>query len=295
MANLQAKLGRYLRGLGHGLRHFRPQYAYKLFSGDNHAIRRTLHGFRIIVDLSDPVIGRSILLSGTYEKNVTDALLRLLRPDTHFLDIGANIGWFSLLVAAHAPQGKVFSFEPDPRVFEMLSANIALNGYGGIIQAYHNAASDHAGEIIVTDLGNASNYGARFTGYDAAALAALHHGPNPKSSRVQAVAIDELLPDTRIDLVKADIEGFEPYAFRGIARLLERDRPRIVTEFAPSNLEKLGGTTGEAYLEFFTQRGYRLNVIDGAGNLVDCGQDAARVMDYYHAHGGHHLDLCLLG
>lgn len=294
MSRFSSKLARYWRGVRHGLRHFKFRYGMKLFSASDFAIRRTVYDFLILINVMDRTLGRSILLSATYEENVTRAILDQLKPDTHFLDIGANIGWFSLLVASRCPQGRVYSIEPDPGVFQLFSAAIALNGYNEIIEAHHLAASDAEGELIVTDLGNPTNYGARFTGRSQEDLAPFVHGPNPSATKVRAVAVDDLLPDAQVDLVKVDIEGFEPYAFQGMARLIERCHPVIISEFAPSNLENLGKTSPEAFLQFFVERGYRLNVIGPQGEAIPCGNDAARVMDYFHQNGGHHLDLLFL-
>lgn len=286
-----AKIKTYSQGMWAGLRRFRPRYLMKLFSGDDHAVRYTLHGFSVLVNVNDWTVGRSILMKGTYETNVTHAIAQFITPEVRFLDVGANLGWFSLFVASQAPQAQVYSFEPDRRIFDLLTVNIALNGFGERVHAHHMAVSDSDGELIITDLGFADNYGARFTHSDRALLEEWVSSDQVEWGMVQAVAIDSLLPDLDFDLVKIDIEGFEPLAVRGMTQMLERCKPVIACEFAPTNMEVFGKVDPQDFLKDFVARGYTLHIIQEDGSLLDCGTDTAKVMLYLDEITGHHIDL----
>ena len=92
---------------------------------------------------------------------------------TRFVDVGANIGFFTLAVAQRAAQGKVWSIEPDPQNVRLLRANVMLNGLEGRVEVHHAAASDAAGEVFFSTLGYDRHIGSRFTAKDAATLRAL--------------------------------------------------------------------------------------------------------------------------
>ncbi len=286
------KIRRYAGGLWAGLRRFRLRYLIKLFSGDAHAIRHTLHGFLVVADLNDWTVGRSILMTGTYERNVTRAIEQFLKPDTQFLDVGANIGWFSLFVASQCPQATVHSFEPDSRVYDLLTVNVAINAYRNRVHIHNMAVGEEHGELIITDLGAQNNYGARFTHNDRRVLEKWIHGDEVTWGTVESVAIDEFLPETDFDLVKIDIEGFEPVAVRGMEQMLARCKPIVACEFAPSNIEAFNDDiTPQQFLKAFIERGYTVHIIDPDGALIDCGTDSDRVMAYMDGISGHHLDL----
>src|SRR4029079_568435 len=74
---------------------------------------------------------------------------------------------------------------------------------------------------------------------------------------------DLLHADLPVDLVKLDVEGFEPRVVRGMERMLARCRPIVVSEYAPSNLRALGGTQPEEYLAWFHAHGYAARILDG--------------------------------
>lgn len=251
------------------------------------------YGFAIALNAADRVIGRQLLEGGLHEGEVISVLLPYLRRDTRFLDVGANIGFYSLLAASRCPEGKVFSFEPDQRNFQLFQTSIAYNGYNALIAAYPFAVSDEEAVITVSDLGNAMNSGARFTAKDEGVLRSKVHGPSPQFRHVRAVALDTFLDDARIDVMKIDIEGHEPFALKGMAGLLKRNRPVIFAELAPSNLRDLANVTPEAFLAFFTDLGYELHVIAGAGP-VGYGRDIAKLMDYFRRAEAHHLDILAL-
>jgi len=288
-----AKLKSYSQGLLAGLRHFRPLYVTKLFSGDAHGVRHTLHGFRVVANINDWAVGRSILMKGTYETNVTTVIDRLIKPDIRFLDVGANLGWFSLYVASQAPQATIHSFEPDPQIVDLLRANVALNHFGDRITPHHMAVSDSDGELIVTDLGFHDNYGARFTHSDRELLEKWVNKDSDGAQwdTVKAVSIDSFLPEQDFDLIKIDIEGFEPQAMAGMEKLLARCKPVVVSEFAPTNMTEFGKIDPEQYLKDFVGRGYTLHIIEPDGSLTDCGTDSAKVMRYIDGISGHHIDV----
>ncbi len=294
MQPVLSKLLRYGQGALSSLARVRSHSLLKLLTRSSDTLQYCdRYDFSIVVSTHDPAIGRPLLFKGEYEENVISVLGQHLQPDTHFLDIGANIGYYSLFVARHAPQGRVLCFEPDLQNFRRLQASIAYNGFSDRVQAHNLAVSDEASTLVVSDLGNAANSGARFTGKSQAQLQAHIHGANPYFREVQAVRLDDFLADQRIDLIKIDIEGHEPYAFRGMEQILQRQRPTILAEFAPSNLRSLGNADPQRFLQEILDLGYAVSAITLQGNCLDFGQDSAALLSHHQQQKRHHTDLLL--
>ncbi len=288
------KLHRYAGGVLRGLRGWRPKHLAAGLGGSPWVVRRLdALGFDMVLDLHDPAVSRPLLLAGDYEPHVTHALLGLLRDDTHLLDIGANLGYFSLLAAAKCPHGRVFSVEPDPQNFRAFSASIALNAFGGHITAVQTAASDEDGTATLSDLGNAANRGARFTAKTRSALEARVHGPAPTFTEVRMARLDRLFAGERIDVVKIDVEGHEPPALRGAEGLLRECKPAILLEFSPGNIINIAGEPPESPLKFLRELGYSWQVLNDDGTRGTPETDPAALIARLQASGEHHADLLL--
>ena len=89
-----------------------------------------VQGFKMIVDVGDRWgVGRKIYVQREYDPVETSYLMQVLKPGMLFLDIGANIGYFTLLAAsAVGPEGRVIAVEPEPKNYRVLTKNLALNG-----------------------------------------------------------------------------------------------------------------------------------------------------------------------
>lgn len=251
------------------------------------------HDVLIILDTRDPAVSRPLLCTGRYEDGVTRALMSRVQPDTHFVDIGANVGYFSLLVANRAPLGRVFSFEPDPRNFRLLSAAICLNGLENTITARMAAVSDSDEPVYFSDLGYTASLGSRFTSKTPDALRRHATSEIPDPVQVDTVSLDSALSDERVDLLKVDIEGYEPHAFNGMRELLRTQHPIVVTEFAPGTIQHMTGTDPRDLLALFRELGYSVAILNADGTA---GRGSADIDDIISRvnRGGHHVDLLLV-
>lgn len=294
MSTFAQKLCRYAGGILRGLRRWRPKHLAAGLGGSPWVIRRIDRwGFDMLLDLHDTAVSRPLLLAGDYEPHVTHVLLNLLRENTHFLDIGANIGYFSLLAATRCPQGRVFAVEPDPQNFRLLSASVALNGLQERITAVQTAASDEDGVATLSDLGNAKNRGARFTAKTRAALEAQVHGAAPTFTEVRMARLARLFADECIDVVKMDVEGHEPPALRGAEGLLRACKPAILLEFSPGNIINIVGESPEAPLNFLRDLGYHWQIIADDSRLSAPADDPGVLVRQMQESGQHHADLLL--
>jgi len=247
------------------------------------------HGFTILVSARDRVVGWSIVEKGHYERRFTDHLCSFLTPETRFLDVGANIGYYSLLAASRSPRGRVYSFEPDPNNFRLLERSVARNGFQGIVEAHPYAVSDRNETLAISDLGNRPNYGARFTSKNPDDLRRI---ADAGLREVRAVKLDDFLKDRPVDVIKMDIEGFEPYAVRGMHDLLARHRPVLFLEFAPTNLRLFGNTAPEDFLRDLVSRGYEVRVA-WRTRIVGFGNDVGSIMRHFQERKRQHIDLVL--
>lgn len=240
--------------------------------------------FAIYVQEEDEQVGRHVLRD-SYEPNVTTVFRRYVRPGMQVLDIGANIGYFTMLSASLVgPSGGVFAIEPNPDSVKLLEASRRENGYENV-RIFQVAAGRAPGLLV---LNRASS-----NAMTSAVPEAVSH--LVRSTTVPSFRIDDLVPsDVKIDFIKIDVEGAEYNALLGARALIARSRPTIVSEFSPKTMPGISGIDGMGYLRFLLDDlGYQLSVIDPEGGLVHCGGDAQRVMDAYDARGTDHIDLLL--
>jgi len=198
----------------------------------------TLHdGIRMELVLNEYVQSQ-LYLFGAFEPATVKVLKRLVKSGDTVLDIGANVGYISLVLAkCVGNSGKVFSFEPDSKNFASLKRNLALNADCNI-EPIAKAVSDSHQPIRL--------YHAKFD-FNAGAHSML---PSEKHSsdfvEIEATTIDEFVTShglKKIDVIKIDIEGAEMKAFNGMTETLRNSRPLIVCELCEEHQVRAGYTT----------------------------------------------------
>lgn len=194
------------------------------------------------------------IIAGTYEKATASMLQHRLSPGMHVLDIGANQGFHTLSMAYHvAPGGKVFAFEPNPRTFPYLEANIASHGLGGTVTLHSQAASDRVGQSEFRQV----------HGYSAGSYLAdllKEDGRDQLAGRtveIQTVDIAEFVRSQgrEPDLIKIDVEGAEDVILRTLAPTLDPARTDVIIEVNPSLIEAVAGLTN--FFELVERLGYK--------------------------------------
>jgi FkbM family methyltransferase len=163
---------------------------------------------------------------GTYEPEETDLMVALARGKNRFLDIGANVGWFSLHIArALNPINRiVYALEPVKGSYDVLMANIALNGLDHVIRAFNLGAGDRPGQL---------HFSVPKSRPGAASLIDLHPDWASEQQVCSVTTLDAFLAEQaadKIDLVKCDVEGAELMVMRGATRLLSKDQPVLLLE-----------------------------------------------------------------
>jgi FkbM family methyltransferase len=192
---------------------------------------------------------------GVLEPGLLHLFRSLVRPGMAVIDVGANVGIFTLHAARLLEgQGSIFSFEPAPRTFRILEDNIQVNGFkeSGIVHLRRQAVSDYAGTSRLAIYPRDCGHNTLFP-----------DGPPEESVDVDVVALDDALAGAgNIDVVKIDAEGAEPLILRGMQRMITQNPGiRIFLEFAPSHLAR-AGVKPEEFLAELRSYGLNLALVD---------------------------------
>jgi len=200
--------------------------------------------------LADHVMRDHIRSSGTWEPEIGQILCELF-PDRGgtFVDVGANVGYFSALIANRFPEATIHAFEPHPLTYQVLQLNVWR--FDSRVKTYPWAASEERSTVALVTSQN--NLG------DTKGLAASNHLIS--STVAPSVRLDDVLADTTVDVVKIDVQGAEFAVLGGMSRLIERSRAlRIVMEFSP-DLMFAEHVDPRSVLEALRERGFTIHQI----------------------------------
>jgi FkbM family methyltransferase len=188
-------------------------------------------GGRLAVSTAD-VTGRTLAVSGVWEPAVTAVVRSLVRPGDVVVDVGANLGYFTVLASRLVgPAGRVIAVEASPRTYRALVANVERNGLANV-RALAVAAGAEEGEAELFDVSDGTNAGAASMRRDPVAhdlgAAGVTRVAVPMRPLTALVAADEW---PRVGLVKIDVEGYEEDVLRGLSPAFEAGhRPAVVVE-----------------------------------------------------------------
>jgi FkbM family methyltransferase len=213
-----------------------------------------LGGFGFLCDPRDSV-AREVGFTGRYEPQETQIASRLLRPGDVFVDVGANWGYFTL-AAAHwvGASGRVIAFEPEPRLFELLTTNLALNRITSVRPRQLAVAAGDGALRFAAFEADGGNWGVS-RAVPAAA---------PADFECRTAALDDELDRERIgpvQLTKIDVEGGEADVLAGMRGGLQRRRYRyVLVECHTDLLAERGVSEAECLAPLF-DAGYRAWIV----------------------------------
>jgi FkbM family methyltransferase len=234
--------------------------AYRSAVPPGQTVEVALRGQRFFVDPHDGGVGYQLYIGRGYEELTAQLFERAITPGMTVLDLGANIGFYTLLAAPRVlPGGRVFAFEPAPENVELLRKNVAANGLEHVT-VVPKACSDSAGRVTL-------HLSPRGKGLHTIGAA----GNGWASLEIETVRLDEFFDDPRfiVDVAKIDIEGAETRALRGMERLIARSpRMKLLTEINPTALAQ-NGDTAESYLRALFAHGFKIeSAVDEAASRV---------------------------
>lgn len=235
----------------------------------------------LLLPSHDQVVLPWIRSRGCWEPEESAVFAAVLEPGMHVLDLGAHVGYYSLLAAQKVgPEGRVVAFEPDPANFSLLCANLERAGASAARPV--PAAVGHTTELRVFST-SADNTGDH--SFDLAA-ADRRHLPVP------CLAIDDLLDDwPGVNLVKIDIQGADHHAIAGMLRLLRRGRPVVLVEFWPQGIRALGDDPSQVVGHYRSIAG-GIRMVTDTG-VVDAPNTDQDVVAAAEAHDGGFLSLLM--
>ncbi len=211
----------------------------------------TAQGKQFLVNSSDTALAPYLIMRGVYAADETALLKRILKPSMTYIDVGANIGYFSVLASDLVGEtGKVIAFEPDEANFKLLEKNIALNRAQNIT-AVKKGLSDTIGT-------------ARFYLNEKNLCS---HTMVPREGdrvvEIETATLDRYLNGDSADVIKLDVEGAEPLALAGMQKtILENQELILLTEFFPEALRR-GGFDPKKYLDDLLSLGFILYRVEG--------------------------------
>ena len=223
-------------------------------SSSNNALPLEVDGHQMVLATEGKYPPLNMALD-RYEPATTRLMKGLLGPDMTVVDIGAHVGYYSLLAASRVgPTGTVYSFEPEPGNYGLLVRNLDLNGYKNVVTV-NKALSSRPGPVPFF-----------LTSLDSGRHSVYSHGlPDGGRIEVEAATLDEFFQTEgwpSIDLVKIDVEGAEATVLDGMSGLLEKSPGlKMIIEFNPALLQSAGVAPLE-FLQRLSSKGWRAHLID---------------------------------
>jgi FkbM family methyltransferase len=213
-----------------------------------------LDRYAMWLDLHDRYVSHGCL-QNNWEPDETSFFESRLHHGATVLDIGANIGWFSLVAAKNiGPTGKVHAFEPRSETTKMLRRTVAQNFLGSVIEVWEYALSDKSEEVQLLWSKNTDNPGHSFM---MDAKGGDKREKELSGQRILACSLDTLLPDIAPDVIKIDVEGAEPKALIGAKNAIARKKPVILSELFPEQIERVSSKTCAAFIAMMEEIGYQ--------------------------------------
>jgi FkbM family methyltransferase len=208
---------------------------------------KTRRGFEMYT-VSNDYTSDWIKLHGQHEVPTERFIMDHLKPGHTFLDIGSNIGYFSLL-AASVGKSRVVSFEPQRKIAGLLRDSVTHNHLEALVQVNQLALSDKPATMKMTNCPDNTGH-AQLTGID---------DPTALEDIVSVVVLDDWQqqnPVGPVSVCKMDAEGAEYQILNGMRHLLERDSPALVIELMDENLTAFGSSVSQVQA-LLKNHGYR--------------------------------------
>ncbi len=230
--------------------------------GDGTLMCRVLGKYLMFVDPYDLGVTPRLCLDGFWESWITTAIARALVPGDFVVDVGANHGYYTMLLADGVGRhGRGLAIEPNPSLAALVEMSVEVNGFGRRVHVARKAASDGAAPSARLTIPTRRG-----------ACASICRAPaaGDASVDVEAASVDELTAAwPRVDLVKVDAEGAEPLVWAGMPRTI-RDNPGLVVvlEFVASRYRD-----PEGFVSAIVAAGFDLRHVAADSQIQPIGPD----------------------
>ena len=237
------------------------EHSRALYLGQETVLCRVLGKYLVYADAQETGITPHLALDGYWESWITSALARTVRPGWHCLDVGANHGYYTLVLADGAgPDGRVAPVEPTPRLAGLLRETLDVNGFP-YVDVLQKAAWDTDGEMLHLVVPAHRSLNAHLVD---------EVGPGDEAVVVESVTIDSVTRDwPRVDLIKIDVEGAEERVWRGMQETIARNSDLIVV--LELNVDRYDDPRG--FLRTIESAGFALRYVDVDAAVKDVSVD----------------------
>jgi FkbM family methyltransferase len=211
--------------------------ASPVYLGGGVGLCRMLTRYKLHVATDDTGFAANLLLDGYWESWLTRFIARTVRRGDTVVDVGANCGYYSLLMAdLVGPEGRLHAVEPNPAMAALLARSLSLNGFAERTEICRAA-------LGAVDGGTATLFVPEHEPKNAAIVAGRPEAPG-RACEVPVKTLDALVgPDTRVGFIKVDAEGAEEAIVAGMPRLLAARTP-MVLEFNAARYADPGAFLG---------------------------------------------------
>jgi FkbM family methyltransferase len=242
-----------------------------VYLGEHQALVATRWGAKLVVDTRDSLLAPWLLLDGLWESHVTGWLQQTLRPGDIFVDVGANIGYYTVLGGQLVgKRGRVVAVEAHPGLAELLRRNVVINGLRDLVTVWNRAAWSSA-----TTLGFhlRTHYSANSSIGSVGDTGLSELGDTEELVEVQAVPLDDVLGELgRVDLLKLDVEGAEVHAVTGLAHTLRANSGiTVMFEWSPEQIRQVGDDPS-ALLDLLRGHGFQFRLLEEDLAHVEAGR-----------------------
>jgi len=215
---------------GHGLdRYYLVRKGAKFFRNRLKSDFVIIDGQKMFLDHADSL---RLSINRVYEEFETAVVKKLIEKNDIVVDIGANIGYYTLIFArAVGKEGKVFAFEPEPTNFDLLTKNLEINNYKNVV--FVKKAVSKRNEKTCLYINNENLGGHTMIDFK----------ESNDFIEIESVRLDDYFNDldVKINFIKIDIEGFEIEAIKGMTSILRKnDDVKMMIEFNPYLIKKFG-------------------------------------------------------
>jgi FkbM family methyltransferase len=230
-------------------------YANSAYLGNNTVLCKILSKYKLYVHTKDLGVVPHLILDGYWETWVTQCLARIVAPGSVCIDIGANFGYFTLLMSElSGAKGRTVAVEPNPDICTFLRMTQSIHPFKfDIIEA---ALSNKTGRATL-NIPNIYPGSAGITSF------IQHLGVKHSRKKVKTLTLDDLIESLgllKIDVIKMDVEGAEPLIFEGMQQTIARNPElQIVMEYSPFAYDDANGFTQYLFKNFTV---YRLKDVD---------------------------------
>jgi FkbM family methyltransferase len=234
--------------------------------GNNIALLCTTNHCKMYVDTRDLLIAPWLLMHGEWEPEETELVKKLIKPGDVFVDVGANLGYYTLL-AIRVGASQAYAFEAQPSTYELLGKNVIINWMSKVVQYEHLAIYSHTTDLEF------------FVRNHYPGNSSLGFSPPDQlkkwfdtttAVKVHAVSLDDYFADkpAKIDLIKVDVEGAEPAVFEGARRTLAQNRNvKVLCEWSPDQMAT-ARQDPKHLIELWAEQGFRAHVLHTGLNEV---------------------------